>query len=146
MSTLSQASQMSLVRPLWYDCTLWVHITHSFPILWNFVARPCLVVSHTHFVVELLSHAQLFCKPMDCSPRGSSVHGISQARILEWVCHFRLQGIFPIELTSPAFAGRFFTTDTYTSNQATVYSILNKNDEHNLTFSWEPSRQMTAIQ
>ena len=26
-----------------------------------------------------------FCKPMDCSPWGSSVHGISQVRILEWV-------------------------------------------------------------
>ena len=25
------------------------------------------------------------CDPMDCNPLGSSVHGISQARILEWV-------------------------------------------------------------
>ena len=25
------------------------------------------------------------CNLMDCSPPGSSVHGISQARILEWV-------------------------------------------------------------
>ena len=25
------------------------------------------------------------CDPMDCSPPGSSVHGISQTRILEWV-------------------------------------------------------------
>ena len=25
------------------------------------------------------------CDPMDCSPPGSSVHGISQVRILEWV-------------------------------------------------------------
>ena len=25
------------------------------------------------------------CAPMDCSPPGSSVHGIPQARILEWV-------------------------------------------------------------
>ena len=25
------------------------------------------------------------CDPMDCSPLGSSVHGILQARILEWV-------------------------------------------------------------
>ena len=25
------------------------------------------------------------CNPMDCSPPGSSVHGIVQARILEWV-------------------------------------------------------------
>ena len=32
--------------------------------------------------------AQLYltlCDPMDCYPPGSSVHGISQARILEWV-------------------------------------------------------------
>ena len=25
------------------------------------------------------------CNPMNCSPPGSSVHGILQARILEWV-------------------------------------------------------------
>ena len=34
------------------------------------------------------AHAQSFptlCDPMDCSPPGSSVHGIFQARILEWV-------------------------------------------------------------
>ena len=36
-------------------------------------------------VAELLSCIGLFCDPMDCSPPGSSVHGISQARILEWV-------------------------------------------------------------
>ena len=26
-----------------------------------------------------------FCNPMDCSPPDFSVHGILQARILEWV-------------------------------------------------------------
>ena len=26
--------------------------------------------------------------PMDCSPSGSSVHGISQAKLLEWVAIF----------------------------------------------------------
>ena len=30
------------------------------------------------------------CNPMDCSPPGSSVHGIFQARILEWVPIFLL--------------------------------------------------------
>ena len=30
-----------------------------------------------------LSHVQLFVTPLDCSPPGSSVHGIFQARILE---------------------------------------------------------------
>ena len=37
------------------------------------------------------------CDPMDCCLPGSSVHGIFQARILEWVTHFLLQGIFPIQ-------------------------------------------------
>ena len=36
-------------------------------------------------VVQSLSRVQLFCKPMDHSPPGSSFPGISQARILEWV-------------------------------------------------------------
>ena len=35
------------------------------------------------------------CDPMDCSPPGSSVHGILQARILE--SHSLLQGIFPTQ-------------------------------------------------
>ena len=41
--------------------------------------------------VDLILHAKSFqsCQtigdPMDCSPPGSSVHGILQARIIEWV-------------------------------------------------------------
>ena len=49
--------------------------------------------------------------PMDCRPPGSSVHGISQAKILEQV--FPSPGDLPdpeIEPTSPTLAGRFFTT------------------------------------
>ena len=34
--------------------------------------------------VRLLSQSTL-CGPMDCSPPGSSVHAILQARVLEWV-------------------------------------------------------------
>ena len=34
------------------------------------------------------------CNPMDCSPPSCSVHGISQARTLEWVAISLLQGIF----------------------------------------------------
>ena len=33
---------------------------------------------------QAISHVQL-CNPMDCSPSGSSVLGILQARILKWV-------------------------------------------------------------
>ena len=40
-------------------------------------------------------HAQscpALCHPRDCSPPGSSVHAISQARILEWVAIFSSRG------------------------------------------------------
>ena len=32
------------------------------------------------------------CDPMDCSPSGSSVHGILQATILEWVAIASFRG------------------------------------------------------
>ena len=34
---------------------------------------------------EVAQSCPTFCDPMDCSPPGSSVHGIFQARVLEWV-------------------------------------------------------------
>ena len=48
---------------------------------------------------------------MDCSPSGSSVHGILQARILEWVAVPFSRGSFrPRDQTQVSFiAGRFFT-------------------------------------
>ena len=55
---------------------------------------------------------------LDCSLPGSSVRGILQARILEWVAtpsgDLPYPGIKPMSLTSPTLAGRFFTTsDTW---------------------------------
>ena len=51
------------------------------------------------------------CDPMDCSLPGSSVHGILQARILEWVAiPFSRDLPNPgIEPGSLILAGRFFT-------------------------------------
>ena len=43
--------------------------------------------------MKLLSHVQL-CDLMDCSLPGSSIHGISQARVLEWVAISFIQAIF----------------------------------------------------
>ena len=39
-------------------------------------------------VIVMVGHAKscpTLCNPMDCSLPDSSVHGISQARVLEWV-------------------------------------------------------------
>ena len=57
------------------------------------------------------------CDPMDCSPPGSSVHGIFQARILAWVAIFCPRGrpdpgIEPSSFASPSLAGRFFINCT----------------------------------
>ena len=51
------------------------------------------------------------CDPMDCSPPGSSVHGISQARILEWVTISSSKGSSqPREqIQLSCISGRFFT-------------------------------------
>ena len=62
-------------------------------------------------LVQLLSHVQLFSNPMDCSPPGSSVHGISHAIIWKWVVPLPSLGDLPdpgIEPESLAMAGRFF--------------------------------------
>ena len=39
--------------------------------------------------------------PMDCSLPGSSVHGILQARILEWVASLFSRGLFPTQGSNP---------------------------------------------
>ena len=53
------------------------------------------------------------CDPMDCSPPGSSVHGIFQARILEWAATSSSRGSSnpEIEPATPALAGGFFTNE-----------------------------------
>ena len=54
-----------------------------------------------------------FCGPLDCSPPGSSVHGILKARVLEWLAISFSRGSSDpvIEPTSPTLAGRFFIAE-----------------------------------
>ena len=66
---------------------------------------PC----HHHSVTK---SCPTLCNSMNCSPSGSSVHGISQARILEWVA-ISSSKVYPdpgVEPRSPALAKGFFTT------------------------------------
>ena len=72
---------------------------------------------------QSLQSCLTLCDPMDCSQLGSSVHGILQARILEWVAMSFSRGFSPdreVELTSPELAGRFFTTEP--PGKATILS------------------------
>ena len=56
-------------------------------------------------------------RPMNCSPPGPSVHGILQARILQWAAmpspeRLPDPGMEPESLASLALAATFFTAST----------------------------------
>ena len=54
----------------------------SFKIDWfDFLA----VQSESESESEVTRSCPTLCNPVDCSPPGSSIHGIFQARVLEWV-------------------------------------------------------------
>ena len=67
-------------------------ITYSQPSIYvipTYLRFPPMDSTTDHVVLwYLCSVTQSYltlCDPMDCSPPGSSVHGIFQARLLEWV-------------------------------------------------------------
>ena len=73
---------------------------------------------YAHLQCKLCVLCVRLCDPKVCSPPGSSVHGISQARILEWVAISSSRGssqprIKPASPVSPVLAGRFFTTQPF---------------------------------
>ena len=61
------------------------------------------------------------CNPMNCSPPRSSIHGISQARILEWVVISSSRGSSPPRdwTQVSCMAGGFYTADPH-GNPSTV--------------------------
>ena len=61
---------------------------------------------------KLRQSCPTLCHPIDYSPPGFSVHGILQARTLEWVAiSFSRGSSQPRDLMSLALADRFFTTN-----------------------------------
>ena len=68
---------------------------------------------------------QTLWDPMDCSPPGSSIHGILQARILEWVAiPFSRGSFWPRDQTCVSrIAGRFFFFSNRLSHQGSPLSF-----------------------
>ena len=67
-------------------------------------------------LAKSLQSCPTLCDPMDCSPSGSSVHGISQGRIPEWVAIFSSRGSSQTRdwtciSCGSCTAGRFFTAE-----------------------------------
>ena len=68
------------------------------------------------------------CNPMDCSLPSSSVHGIFQARVLEWVAiSFSRGSSWPRDRTRVSrIAGRHFTVRATREVQTWSYKLVNK--------------------
>ena len=84
---------------------------YSLPFLWPLFPLPSANVLPSMSAEWHLS----LCNSLDCSQPGSSVHRISQARILDWVAisssrDLCTPGIKPASPEFPALAGGFFTT------------------------------------
>ena len=93
---------------------------------WLILRRPCMCAC----MLSCFSPVWL-CDPVDCSLPGFSVHGILQARILEWLpCpppgDLPNPGIKPMFVRSPALAGGFFITGT----------SWEAREDHVYTYSW----------
>ena len=91
-----------------------------FSLTWNLsMQRLCTFLPQLNTACRVLSHFQsclTLCNPMDCSLPSISVHGILQARILEWVAMPSSRGSFqPRDQTQVScvfcITGRFFTTE-----------------------------------
>ena len=78
---------------------------------------------------EVTQSCSTLCDPMDYSLPGSSLHGILQARVLEWVAISSSRGSsWPRDQTHVSsvscLAGRLFTHRAITETQMSLYSYL----------------------
>ena len=104
----------------WLACLLSLLQLKQTPFPFTLPSDFCLLMKPGHLFHLFFTcvHSQLcptLCDPMDCNSTGSSVQGISQARVLEWVAipsskASSQPGIKPASPVIPALGGRFFTT------------------------------------
>ena len=92
----------------------------------DFLLRYCPI--HRSLYKHMVVGCQLcptLCDPMDCSPPGPSGHGISQARMLEWIAISFSRGSSWLrdQTCISCIAGEFFTTEP-PGKPTTVYLKL----------------------
>ena len=88
------------------------HIFKIFPLKNWFTDIKILYIS-SYAAAAVAKSCLILFDLMDCSPPGSSVHGISQARILEWIAIFSPRASSPPrdQTCLSCLAGGFLTTE-----------------------------------
>ena len=118
-------------RNVWSDISLWFYIelfnvkdVNIFAYTYlPYLHWKCVCLSLSIFVSR--SVVLTSCDPIDCSPPGTSIHGILQARTLEWVATpFSRGSCQPRDWTQAScIACRFFTTDA-SGNDLQIFSPI----------------------
>ena len=112
---------------------------------WLYAYAFILISSWTNGMLLPLQSCPTLCDPMDCSLSGSSIHGIFQARVLEWVAiSFSRGSSWPRYQTQVSWgswpAGAFFTTElpgypyVYWTHYKLFFSFFNV--DHLKTLHW----------
>ena len=107
LASLLKAGSVPTSYPLLHCLFLFSFLSHS--IVGSHSRKGCMCMC------SVAQSCLTLCNPTGYSPPGSSVHGIFQAKILEWLPlptpgHLSNPGIEPVFLSSPGLAGRLFTT------------------------------------
>ena len=111
-------------------CTC-MYINNNVELLLNIAYKSWVVI------VKSLNHVWLFCDLRDCSLPGSSIHGISQARILEWVAIFLSKGSsLPRDWTCVCCLGRGILYHWATRETHESWVILIGNNQLILKKRW----------
>ena len=103
----------------WYSVTKFTSIESAMPS------------NHLYLIYDLVAKSYLtLCDPMDCSLPGSSVHGIFQTRILEWVAISFSRGSSPPRdwTCVSCIAGRFNNSATREA-PCLIYTSVTKRKE-----------------
>ena len=77
---------------------------------------------------QFLQSSPTFCDPMDCSPPSSSVHGVLQARKLEWLAMPSSRGSSPArdQTHVSCLAGGVFTAEHRRSPGERYTNLINR--------------------
>ena len=67
----------------------------------NINMNQCCYILSLPYACSIAQSCPTLCGPMDCSPPGSSIHGILQVGIPEWVVISYSRGIFPTQGLNP---------------------------------------------
>ena len=94
---------------------------------WSWLSRRQISYMMKNMLVLVSQACSILCDPMDCGPPGSSVHGILQARMLEWVAILFSRGSFwPRDQTQVSCIAGTFSTIWSTREAKKKYTRCSK--------------------